>query len=155
MSPYPWIEPANPPLPTTSSLPFQLSVGIQSSALMLESDVGLSTIVTRQCCGRGKAAAAGPPAGAPPRPGAAPRACGAPAGAAPRPPPGCTNGPGWTTCTSEIVASGSETERRLSHGVVLTAARSTKLRLPSMVHPLSARIVLAGHRELYFGDGPR
>jgi hypothetical protein len=29
--PVPWIEPANPPLPTTSSLPFQLSVGIHSS----------------------------------------------------------------------------------------------------------------------------
>ena len=51
MSPYPWIDPAKPPFPTTSNFPFQFSVGIHSSAPILESDDGLRTIVTRQCLG--------------------------------------------------------------------------------------------------------
>ena len=56
--------------------PFQFVVGIQSSALMLESGVGLTTIFTRQCSGIGSLASGGRPAGPGPPP------------AAPRGPPG-------------------------------------------------------------------
>src|SRR3954466_12631281 len=67
MSPQPWIAPAQPPLPTARNLPFQFFVGSQSSTLMLESGVGLSTIVTLQCsgigCGDASAGGGGPPGG--------------------------------------------------------------------------------------------
>src|SRR5580765_8140130 len=68
MSPHPWIAPAQPPLPTARNLPFQFFVGSQSSTLIFESEVGLSTIVTLQCSGMGSgrgafAGGGGPPLG--------------------------------------------------------------------------------------------
>src|SRR5258708_7519584 len=48
--------PAQPPLPTTSSLPFQASVGSQTSISMCESGVGVSTAAIRQCAGTAGAA---------------------------------------------------------------------------------------------------
>src|SRR5262245_36009459 len=61
------MEPAQPPFPMASNLPFQLIVGNHTSKLMLESEVGFSTPTTRQNSGTG---VAGPvPAGPPvPRP---------------------------------------------------------------------------------------
>jgi len=58
------IEPANPPLPIPWNFPFQPLLGIHTSNLMSESDVGLMTPVTRQNSGRSLNGAAGPDAGA-------------------------------------------------------------------------------------------
>src|SRR5687767_13488243 len=43
--------PAHPPLPTPRNLPFQPSLGIQTSILMSESRVGVSVAATRQKAG--------------------------------------------------------------------------------------------------------
>src|SRR5688572_12664599 len=61
MSPYPWIAPPNPPLPTARNLPFQSVAGSHSSALICESLDGFRTSFTRQCAGIGCAAGAGAP----------------------------------------------------------------------------------------------
>src|SRR5215510_8219082 len=45
------IEPAHPPFPTASNLPFQPAAGNQTSILMSESLVGVSVAVTRQNAG--------------------------------------------------------------------------------------------------------
>src|ERR1700722_126593 len=102
MSPYPWIDPAKPPFPTTRNRPFQFSVGIQSSATMLESDDGFRTILTRQCRGIWADGAGLLPWRAPP-------------------PLGSTNGPASTTSAVTIVVWGTGSERRLSQGVAETA----------------------------------
>src|SRR5215510_1497246 len=46
------IEPAHPPFPTASNLPFQPDAGSQTSILMSESLVGVSVAVTRQNAGK-------------------------------------------------------------------------------------------------------
>src|SRR5262245_26735362 len=92
MSPYPWIDPPNPPLPTAMNLPFQSVAGSHTSALMCESVDGLSTSFTRQCAGIGGAVCAGPL------------------------PPGCTNGPAATFSAFATVTFGSETDFSDSHG---------------------------------------
>src|SRR5215510_4436180 len=46
------ICPANPPLPIPSSLPFHPETGSQTSSLMSESGVGLTSATTRQNAGR-------------------------------------------------------------------------------------------------------
>src|SRR5215471_5870457 len=46
------IDPANPPTPIPSSLPFQPETGSQTSSLMSESEVGFASAMTRQNAGR-------------------------------------------------------------------------------------------------------
>src|SRR3954467_8185744 len=59
----PWIDPANPPLPTPLNLPFHLSPGgSHISILIIESDDGLRSSWTRQCAGMMAGAGGGPPA---------------------------------------------------------------------------------------------
>src|SRR6478736_4283914 len=59
----PWIDPANPPLPTPMNLPFHLSTGgSHISILISESDEGLRSSCTRQCAGMMAGAGGGPPA---------------------------------------------------------------------------------------------
>src|SRR5262249_42446676 len=54
------MAPANPPLPMPWNFPFQPLLGIHTSNLMSESEVGLMTPVTRQNSGRSLKGAAGP-----------------------------------------------------------------------------------------------
>src|SRR5689334_22527862 len=118
------MDPAKPPFPIIMNLPFQFSAGSQSSAPIFESDDGLSVRTTRQW--RGNAGVAAVAAGAAPRP-AAPRPA---AGAPPRPSaPGGTNGPACTNSALTIVACGVESDLRLSHGVVETAAVAINARV--------------------------
>src|SRR5262249_29688226 len=46
------IDPANPPTPIPSSLPFHPETGSQTSSLMSESEVGFASAMTRQNAGR-------------------------------------------------------------------------------------------------------
>src|SRR5215831_12637256 len=99
--------PFQPPLPTTSNLPFQLDAGIHTSILMSESFVGFTVTATRQNAGR--SADALPP---------------------PRPPPFAgVKAPAATACADVIVVSASFSEARLSHvaadtGMALKIRRS-------------------------------
>ncbi len=93
--------------------PFHVVVGIHSSALIRESDVGVRSSRTRQYSG--KAGPAGAAAGAPPR-------------------PVCAGG-GDTTSTEEIATLGIAIDRRLSHvppdAADADAASTIDPRLPS------------------------
>jgi len=116
--------------------PFQLVVGSQSSALIFESKLGVSSSFTRQYSGRGGGAAAGGAAGA-----ARPVAGAGAAAGAPRPPRPADGG-GVTTSAAEMVTLGIDIDRRLSQVAVPEAAKdvaaddvaganSTKPRLPT------------------------
>src|SRR6476620_1932607 len=87
------ILPFQPPLPTTSNLPFQLDAGIHNSIFISESFVGFIVAATRQNAGRSAKGLA------PPRP---PRPAGAKAPAA-------------TASAVVIVVSVNFSEARLSH----------------------------------------
>src|SRR5437667_138555 len=87
------ILPFQPPLPTTSYLPFQLDAGNHTSIFISESLVGFIVAATRQNAGR--SANALPP----PLP----------------PPPAGTKPPAATACAVVIVVSGSFSVERLSH----------------------------------------
>src|SRR5262245_32185457 len=87
--------PANPPLPTTCSLPFQPLVGIQTSALMSERDAGFSVIATRQ--NSPSFANTFVPPAAPPRPA------------------GGVNPPAAMVCAKVTVALFTGSDARLSH----------------------------------------
>src|SRR5690349_345863 len=86
--------PANPPLPTTCSLPFQPFVGIHTSALMSERDAGFSVIATRQNSASFANTFAPP---APPRPD------------------GGVNPPALTVCANVTVPLFTGRDARLSH----------------------------------------
>src|SRR5262252_4479554 len=103
MSPQPWIAPAQPPLPTARNLPFQFFVGSQSSTLMFESEVGLSTIVTLQCSGIGRGGGAFAGGGGP-----------APAGG--------VKMPSATVVAAVMLARSSLTPASCSHGMLRPAA---------------------------------
>src|SRR6185369_13873181 len=97
--------PFHPPLPTASNFPFQLDAGSHTSILISESGVGFAVSATRQNAGR--SANWFPP----PRP----------------PPPAGANAPAATAWAEVIVASGSFSEERLSHGAA-DAGRTVKTR---------------------------
>src|SRR5262245_58266838 len=105
MSPQPWIAPAQPPLPTARNLPFQFFVGSQSSTLMFESGVGLSTIVTLQCSGIGSGG-------------------GAFAGGGRPPPGGGVKMPSATVVAAVTLARSSLTPASCSHGMLRPAANA-------------------------------
>src|SRR6187200_3006388 len=88
--------PANPPFPTTCSLPFQPDEGSQTSALMSDCAPGLSVTATRQ---NDPSFANGfwPPGGTPARP------------------PGGAKEPVATVCASVTVPCGTASDARLSH----------------------------------------
>src|SRR6516225_5360053 len=103
MSPQPWIAPAQPPLPTARNLPVQFFVGSHSSTLMLESDVGLSTIVTLQCSGISFGGGAFAGGGGPP-------------------PGGGVKTPSATVVAAVMLARSSLTLESCSHGMLRPAA---------------------------------
>src|SRR5215216_3367706 len=96
------MTPAQPPPPTASNLPFQVS-GSHTSNSIFESGDGLATAATRQCGGSCNGAGGGPPA-----PGAA----------------GGVNGPAATGCAAVIVVFGSESDLRFSQAAGLESART-------------------------------
>src|SRR5204863_8540987 len=83
------IDPAHPPLPACSYLPFQPETGIHTSNVISESLEGFVTALTTQRAGT--TIGAGPPA---------------------RPPP---TGPSGTTAADMIEVCGSASDTRLSH----------------------------------------
>ncbi len=112
--------------------PFHVVVGIHSSALIRESDVGVSSSFTRQYSG--KAGPAGAAAAAPPRP--------------------VDGAGGATMSTAAIVTFGIAIDRRLSHvppeAADADAASTSEPRIPSRA--LSFRFI---RRSLqWFEDEP-
>src|SRR5262252_6269615 len=111
------MDPPKPPFPTAMNRPFHVVVvGSQSSALIFESEVGVSRSRTRQYSGSGGGPGGGGPIGAP-RPVPFP---GAPVGT-PRPPRPVGGGCGVTTSDAEMVTFGIVTDRRLSQFEVAAA----------------------------------
>src|SRR5580692_1211152 len=99
------MEPAQPPLPTPSYLPFQPEVGSQTSILISESADGFKVAARRQNSGRFWNAALLP--------------CGS------------LNPPAGTTWAVVMVVSGKDNEARLSHvaampGAAVRLATATK-----------------------------
>src|SRR5262245_18787757 len=123
--------PAHPPPPTNWNLPFQLSAGIQTSILMLESLDGRSSPDARQYAGSISGGAPAPPGPPRPRPrpspagaagGGPPARAGAPGGA---PNAGGVKGPA-ATISAVIVAFGMASAFRLSHcGAPLASVAAT------------------------------
>src|SRR5437667_11506996 len=103
------MAPFHAPLPTAWYFVFQLSAGSQTSILISESLDGFAVSATRQNAGR--SANALPPL--------------------PVRPPGCVKVPAATSCTDSTVASGSDSDFRLSHvaeyagGAAIAIARAS------------------------------
>src|SRR5262245_22968498 len=107
--------PAQPPLPTARNLPFQCSVGSQTSISMFESDAGVSTAATRQNAGRVLnpcAAGFAPPA----------------------PAPGGTNAPAATVCAEVNLVDGSVRADKPSHVPAAETAAAFSITISSMPH---------------------
>ena len=100
------MTPAQPPLPTDSSLPFHFDAGIHTSILTSESLDGVKVAVTRQNAGTAPncAAAGGPPVSTPPVAGG-------------------TEAPATTSAADVIFVSGSERLAKLSHDAALLSNR--------------------------------
>src|SRR5712671_5277862 len=122
------MAPAQPPPPTTSSLPFQFSIGSQTSDSMCESEDGFSTATIRQCA----ASEIGCGAGGPPRP----RPAGWPAGWATAAGVGAVYRPVGTVSAIVMVTSGRLIDLRLSHdGRLLAPLTSVPARRNAIIKP--------------------
>src|SRR6516162_4153471 len=110
------MDPPKPPFPTAMNRPFHVVVGSQSSALIFESEVGVSRSRTRQYSGSGGGPGGGGPIGAA-RPVPFP---GAPVGT-PRPPRPVGGSCGVTTSAAAMVTFGIAADRRLSQFEVAAA----------------------------------
>src|SRR6516164_1664169 len=110
------MAPAQPPPPTASYLPFQFEAGNQTSALMSESELGVSVARTRQKAGTSPYIFVAGPRPAPgPRPAAAP--------SPPRAGRGGSKAPAATVSAESTFACGSASDLRFSHEVEAAMAR--------------------------------
>src|SRR5438105_14953458 len=123
--------PAQPPLPTAWSFPFQPEDGSQTSILMSESVLGVSVAVTRQKAGSDAYACA----------------------AAPRPaPPGGTKPPAGTATADVTCPFTSVSAARLSHDApaAATSARPNDARLTSRPAGTLISSAVITHASLVF-----